>query len=69
MVRAPSAGSRYFEVKKLVEGASLHTICEETRLWGVKTRIGLANELISRRNRVLKTPQAVGDRVLYMSWS
>ena len=31
MVRAPSAGSRYFEVKKLVEGASLHTICEEAR--------------------------------------
>ena len=31
MVRAPSAGSRYFEVKKRVEGAILHTICEEAR--------------------------------------
>ena len=31
MVRAPSKDSRYFEVKKLVEGASLHTICEEAR--------------------------------------
>ncbi len=30
-VRAPSADSRYFEVKKLIHGASLHTICEEAR--------------------------------------
>jgi lipoic acid synthetase len=30
-VRAPSAGGRYFDVKKLIHGASLHTICEEAR--------------------------------------
>src|SRR5207302_1769407 len=30
-VRAPSADSRYFDVKKLIHGASLHTICEEAR--------------------------------------
>ena len=30
-VRAPSADSRYFEVKQLIHGASLHTICEEAR--------------------------------------
>src|SRR5690348_4102051 len=30
-VRAPSAGSQYFDVKKLIHGASLHTICEEAR--------------------------------------
>src|ERR671918_2657749 len=30
-VRAPSANTRYFEVKKLIHGASLHTICEEAR--------------------------------------
>src|SRR4249920_3641649 len=30
-VRAPSAGSRYFDVKKLIHGASLNTICEEAR--------------------------------------
>jgi lipoyl synthase len=30
-VRAPSAGSRYFEVRELIHGASLHTICEEAR--------------------------------------
>jgi lipoic acid synthetase len=30
-VRAPSADGRYFEVKKLIHGASLHTICEEAR--------------------------------------
>ena len=30
-VRAPSADSRYFEVKKLIHGESLHTICEEAR--------------------------------------
>jgi lipoic acid synthetase len=30
-VRAPSAGTRYFDVKKLIHGASLHTICEEAR--------------------------------------
>ena len=30
-VRAPSADSRYFDVKKLMHGASLHTICEEAR--------------------------------------
>src|SRR5207302_9258313 len=28
-VRAPSADSRYFDVKKLIHGAGLHTICEE----------------------------------------
>ena len=28
-VRAPSANTRYFDVKKLIHGASLHTICEE----------------------------------------
>jgi lipoyl synthase len=28
-VRAPSANSRYFDVRKLIHGASLHTICEE----------------------------------------
>jgi lipoic acid synthetase len=30
-VRAPSAHTRYFDVKKLIHGASLHTICEEAR--------------------------------------
>jgi lipoyl synthase len=30
-VRAPSANSKYFDVKKLIHGASLHTICEEAR--------------------------------------
>ena len=28
-VRAPSADSSYFDVKKLIHGASLNTICEE----------------------------------------
>jgi lipoic acid synthetase len=30
-VRAPSANSRYFDVKKLIHGQNLHTICEEAR--------------------------------------
>src|SRR5215210_4157328 len=30
-VRAPSADSRYLEVKKLIQGANLNTICEEAR--------------------------------------
>ena len=30
-VRAPSADGRYFDVRKLIHGASLHTICEEAR--------------------------------------
>jgi lipoyl synthase len=30
-VRAPSAESRYFEVRHLIHGQSLHTICEEAR--------------------------------------
>src|ERR671929_1449297 len=30
-VRAPSADSAYFDVKKLIHGASLNTICEEAR--------------------------------------
>jgi lipoic acid synthetase len=30
-VRAPRADSRYFDVRKLIHGASLHTICEEAR--------------------------------------
>ena len=30
-VRAPSADSRYFAVRKLIHGQSLHTICEEAR--------------------------------------
>jgi lipoyl synthase len=30
-VRAPSANSRYFEVRKLLHGQRLHTICEEAR--------------------------------------
>src|SRR6266568_3357546 len=30
-VRAPSANSRYFEVKQLIHGEGLHTICEEAR--------------------------------------
>jgi lipoic acid synthetase len=30
-VRAPSANSRYFEVKSLVRDGQLHTICEEAR--------------------------------------
>jgi lipoic acid synthetase len=30
-VRAPSADSRYFDVKKLIHGQNLHTICEEAR--------------------------------------
>jgi lipoyl synthase len=30
-VRAPSADSRYFDVRRLIHGASLHTICEEAR--------------------------------------
>jgi lipoyl synthase len=30
-VRAPSADSRYYDVRKLIHGAGLHTICEEAR--------------------------------------
>jgi len=30
-VRAPSADTRYFDVKKLIHGQSLHTVCEEAR--------------------------------------
>ena len=30
-VRAPSADGRYFDVKKLIQGASLNTVCEEAR--------------------------------------
>jgi lipoyl synthase len=30
-VRAPSRDSRYFEVRELIHGQSLHTICEEAR--------------------------------------
>jgi lipoyl synthase len=30
-VRAPSADSQYFNVRKLIHGASLHTVCEEAR--------------------------------------
>src|SRR5215210_4226804 len=30
-VRAPNANTRYFDVEKLIHGASLHTICEEAR--------------------------------------
>src|SRR3954453_17777526 len=30
-VRAPSADSAYFDVRKLLHGASLNTICEEAR--------------------------------------
>ena len=30
-VRAPSQDSRYFDVTKLIHGASLHTICERQR--------------------------------------
>jgi lipoyl synthase len=30
-VRAPSADGRYFDVRKLIHGASLHTVCEEAR--------------------------------------
>jgi lipoic acid synthetase len=30
-VRAPSADSQYFDVKQLIHGAGLHTVCEEAR--------------------------------------
>jgi lipoic acid synthetase len=30
-VRAPSRGSQYFDVAKLIHGAGLHTVCEEAR--------------------------------------
>ncbi len=30
-VRAPSANTRFYDVKKLIHGAGLHTICEEAR--------------------------------------
>ena len=30
-VRAPSADGRYFDVKKLIHGANLNTVCEEAR--------------------------------------
>jgi lipoyl synthase len=30
-VRAPSANTRYFDVRKLIHGQRLHTICEEAR--------------------------------------
>src|SRR5579872_6877510 len=30
-VRAPSANTRFYDVEKLIHGASLHTICEEAR--------------------------------------
>ncbi|MGH3005117.1 MAG: lipoyl synthase [Gaiellaceae bacterium] len=42
-VRAPSADSRYFEVRELIHGQQLHTICEEARCpniaecWGLGT--------------------------------
>ena len=42
-VRAPSSDSRYYDVRKLIHGASLNTICEEARCpnigecWGNKT--------------------------------
>ena len=42
-VRAPSADSRYFEVRDLIHGQQLHTICEEARCpniaecWGCGT--------------------------------
>jgi lipoic acid synthetase len=42
-VRAPSADGRYFDVKKLIHGAGLHTVCEEARCpnigecWGAGT--------------------------------
>jgi lipoic acid synthetase len=30
-VRAPNADGRYFDVRKLIHGAGLHTVCEEAR--------------------------------------
>jgi len=30
-VRAPSANGHYYDVRKLIHGASLHTVCEEAR--------------------------------------
>ncbi|HEY7733138.1 MAG TPA: lipoyl synthase [Gaiellaceae bacterium] len=30
-VRAPSSDGRYYDVRKLIHGASLHTVCEEAR--------------------------------------
>jgi lipoic acid synthetase len=30
-VRAPSSAGRYYDVKKLIHGARLHTVCEEAR--------------------------------------
>ncbi|MBD0291687.1 MAG: lipoyl synthase, partial [Thermoleophilia bacterium] len=30
-VRAPGADSRYFDVRKMIHGQGLHTICEEAR--------------------------------------
>src|SRR4029078_12701921 len=37
---APSADSRYFDVRKLIHGASLHTICEEARCPNIAERWG-----------------------------
>ena len=37
-VRAPSADSSYLDVKKLIHGASLHTVCEEARCANISER-------------------------------
>jgi hypothetical protein len=36
-VRAPSTDSHYFDLKKLIHGASLNTICEEARCPNIAT--------------------------------
>jgi len=57
-VRAPSADSRYFDVRKLLHGASLTTICEEARCpniaecWGGGTAtVMLMGEVCTRACR------------------
>ena len=51
-VRAPSANTRYYDVKKLIHGASLNTICEEARCPNIAECWGAA----PRRSRSSATP-------------
>src|SRR5438094_2827711 len=63
-VRAPSQDSRYFDVKKLIHGASLHTICEEARCpnigecWGRGTAtFMILGDVCTRRCSFCAVPQ------------
>jgi len=80
-VRAPSHDSRYFDVKKLIHGASLHTICEEARCpnisecWGRGTAtfqiLGEtctrdSIETVRRLHRRMRGAKADYDRALWL---